>query len=49
MVWNHRFDAAREIAGSLQREGLPAGPVQDLESAVSQADLVSWCPTGKSA
>lgn len=44
VVWNHRFDAARQLADTLQGEGLPASPVQDLALAVAQADLVS-CAT----
>jgi ornithine cyclodeaminase/alanine dehydrogenase-like protein (mu-crystallin family) len=40
-LWNHRPERARAMAAELAAEGLPVRAVQDLESAVRQADLVS--------
>ena len=43
-VWNHRPDGARRLAAGLARTGLPARPVEDLEAAVAEADIVT-CAT----
>ncbi|MGO9420157.1 ornithine cyclodeaminase family protein [Roseiarcus sp.] len=43
-VWNHRPEGARRLAMSLADAGLNAKPTEDLEAAVSEADVIS-CAT----
>jgi ornithine cyclodeaminase/alanine dehydrogenase-like protein (mu-crystallin family) len=43
-IWNRRPEAARQLAEGLAAEGLPVRAVENLESAVREADLVS-CAT----
>jgi ornithine cyclodeaminase/alanine dehydrogenase-like protein (mu-crystallin family) len=43
-LWNHNLEKAEILAAELRAEGLPVAAVADLESAVSEADLVS-CAT----
>src|SRR5208283_1160637 len=40
-VWNHRPEGARRLAMSLADAGLNAKPTEDLEAAVSEADVIS--------
>ncbi len=43
-VWNHRPEGARRLAAELVEIGLPARPIEDLEAAVPEADVIS-CAT----
>lgn len=43
-LWNHHPERAKSLAETLRAEGLPVTAVEDLESAVRAADLVS-CAT----
>jgi ornithine cyclodeaminase len=43
-VWNHRPEGARRLAAQLAESGLDARPADDLETAVSEADVIS-CAT----
>ena len=43
-IWNHRPDGAQRLALTLAAAGLPAEAVEDLETAVGEADVVS-CAT----
>jgi ornithine cyclodeaminase/alanine dehydrogenase-like protein (mu-crystallin family) len=47
-LWNHRPERARDVAAALRGEGLDVEAVEDLETAVRQADIVS-CATLSSA
>jgi ornithine cyclodeaminase len=43
-VWNRRPESARSLAASLVAEGFAARPVEELEAAVAEADVIS-CAT----
>src|SRR5918993_489441 len=43
-LWNHRPEKARAVAAELTGEALPVEAVEDLESAVREADVIS-CAT----
>ena len=43
-IWNHRPDGARKTAEALRAQGFRAQAVDDLRSAVEQADIIS-CAT----
>ncbi len=43
-VWNRRPEGAHRLAASLVNEGFVARPVEDLEAAVAEADVIS-CAT----
>ncbi len=43
-VWNHRPEGAHKLAAWLREEGFKAGHVEDLATAVGEADMVS-CAT----
>ena len=40
-LWNHRPERAEHVAQELKAEGLPVRAVQDLESAIRDADIIS--------
>ncbi|MEP6873308.1 MAG: ornithine cyclodeaminase family protein [Burkholderiales bacterium] len=44
VVWNHRPESAHALAATLRADGLDARATDDLEAAVSNADIVS-CAT----
>lgn len=45
MIWGRRGEGAQSLAQRLRDEGLPARAVDDLESAVRAADIVSCATT----
>jgi ornithine cyclodeaminase/alanine dehydrogenase-like protein (mu-crystallin family) len=46
-IWARRPEAARALAEGLAADGIPVEPVEDLEAAVREADLVSCATLSK--
>ena len=41
LIWNRTVGRAEQTAAGLVTQGLPAGPVTDLDAAVARADIIS--------
>lgn len=42
-IWNRTIERARELAAQLERDGIAAEAVTDLDAATSEADVITTC------